>query len=111
MFRVLHSQHSELAEERKGVPANVTSDGKEKFLEGLCRKAKHTVGGFQFFAKHRLCLAGVSVAMLYLTVLGFDSITISFCKASGVDESLECQSSLSAMQSVPSPSSSHPHSS
>ena len=26
--------------------------------------------------------------MLYLTVLGFDSITISFCKASGVDESL-----------------------
>ena len=42
MFRVLHSQHSELAEERKGVPANVTSDGKEKFLEGLCRKAKHT---------------------------------------------------------------------
>ena len=47
-----------------------------------------SVGGFQFFAKHRLCLAGVSLAMLYLTVLGFDSITISFCKASGVDESL-----------------------
>ena len=45
-------------------------------------------GGFKFFAKHRLCLAGVSLAMLYLTVLGFDSITISFCKASGVDESL-----------------------
>ena len=47
-----------------------------------------TVRGFQFFAKHRLCLAGVSLAMLYLTVLGFDSITISFCKAAGVDESL-----------------------
>ena len=46
------------------------------------------VGGFQFFAKHQLCLAGISLAMLYLTVLGFDSITISFCKASGVDESL-----------------------
>merc|ERR1719431_2444858 len=25
--------------------------------------------------------------MLYLTVLGFDSITIGFCKASGVEES------------------------
>jgi len=89
MFRVLHSLHSALAEDRKGVPAeNSTADTKEKFLEGLCRKAKHTVGGFKFFAKHRLCLAGVSLAMLYLTVLGFDSITISFCKASGVDESL-----------------------
>ena len=44
--------------------------------------------GFQFFAKHRLFLAGISFAMLYLTVLGQDSITISFVKASGVSESL-----------------------
>ena len=44
--------------------------------------------GFQFFAKHRLFLAGISFAMLYLTVLGQDSITISFVKASGVTESL-----------------------
>ena len=47
-----------------------------------------SVEGFQFFAKHRLFLAGISFAMLYLTVLGQDSITISFVKASGVGESL-----------------------
>merc|ERR1719239_689641 len=42
MFRVLHSQHSALAEEQEGGPAANESvpDGKEKFLEGLCRKAK-----------------------------------------------------------------------
>merc|ERR1719370_2545923 len=39
-------------------------------------------------ARQSRCLAGISLAMLYLTVLGFDSITISFCKAAGVDESL-----------------------
>ena len=44
MFRVLHSEHSALAEEREGVRAanGIVTDGKEKFLEGLCRKAKHT---------------------------------------------------------------------
>ena len=50
MFRVLHSQHSALAEGREGVRAANGGDdlpgGKEKFLEGLCRKAKHT-GSFK----------------------------------------------------------------
>ena len=60
MFRVLHSQHPALGEARQGVPRedtssqapclflaiiihnNTSSQGKEKFSEGLCRKAKHT---------------------------------------------------------------------
>ena len=57
-----------------------------KTLHSIC--FLFSVEGFQFFAKHRLFLAGISFAMLYLTVLGQDSITISFVKASGVTESL-----------------------
>ena len=57
-----------------------------KSLHSIC--FLFSAEGFQFFAKHRLFLAGISFAMLYLTVLGQDSITISFVKASGVGESL-----------------------
>ena len=57
-----------------------------KTLHSIC--FLFSAEGFQFFAKHRLFLAGISFAMLYLTVLGQDSITISFVKASGVTESL-----------------------
>jgi len=56
--------------------------------ESLTAKLVHIASGFKFFFHHKLCLAGISLAMLYLTVLGFDGITISFCKASGVTESV-----------------------
>ena len=32
------------------------------------RKLYHTVRGFRFFLGHRLCLAGLALAMLYMTV-------------------------------------------
>ena len=103
MSRCSESLVIDTLNQSEGVPAEAESAGKENFWNGLCRKAKHTgfreiiafnlfsllsAEGFQFFAKHRLFLAGISFAMLYLTVLGQDSITISFVKASGVSESL-----------------------
>jgi len=66
------------------------SNAKEKYndtqVESIREKLVHLVKGFNLFIKHKVCLPGISLAMLYLTVLGFDSITISFCKASGVTE-------------------------
>ena len=44
--------------------------------ESLTAKFVHIVRGFKFFFHHKLRLPGISLAMLYLTVLGFDSITI-----------------------------------
>ena len=46
--------------------------------ESLTAKLVHIASGFKFFFHHKLCLAGISLAMLYLTVLGFDGITIRF---------------------------------
>merc|ERR1711970_750740 len=55
-------------------------------VEGIRSKLVHLIQGFKLFFRHKVCLPGISLAMLYLTVLGFDSITIGFCKASGVTE-------------------------
>jgi len=64
--------------------------GKEKStnnqIESIREKLVHLGTGFKLFFKHKVCLPGISLAMLYLTVLAFDSITIGFCKASGVTE-------------------------
>ena len=56
------------------------SEAKDKDItnqvEGIRAKLAHLIKGFKLFFKHKVCLPGVSLAMLYLTVLGFDSITI-----------------------------------
>ena len=44
--------------------------------ESLSMKMKHLLMGFKQFFHHKVSLPGISLAMLYLTVLGFDSITI-----------------------------------
>ena len=45
-------------------------------VESMRAKLVHLVAGFKLFFQHKVCLPGISLAMLYLTVLGFDSITI-----------------------------------
>ena len=42
----------------------------------LSAKLKHLLKGSRQFFRHKVSLPGISLAMLYLTVLGFDSITI-----------------------------------
>ena len=44
--------------------------------EGIRAKLVHLIKGFKLFFRHKVCLPGISLAMLYFTVLGFDSITI-----------------------------------
>ena len=55
---------------------NAKQSNEDRGAENLLAKLDHILTGFKFFFHHNLCLAGVSLAMLYLTVLGFDSITI-----------------------------------
>ncbi|GFN75305.1 solute carrier family 40 member [Plakobranchus ocellatus] len=51
------------------------------FLEGLYR-------GWPVYIKYPILHAGLSLACLYMTVLGFDSITVGFIKLQGVSEAL-----------------------
>ena len=44
--------------------------------ESLSMKMNHLLKGSKQFFRHKVSLPGISLAMLYLTVLGFDSITI-----------------------------------
>ncbi|KAK3759765.1 hypothetical protein RRG08_041723 [Elysia crispata] len=51
------------------------------FLGGLYR-------GWPVYVKYKILPAGLSLACLYLTVLGFDSITIGFIKLQGISEAI-----------------------
>ncbi|GFN75309.1 solute carrier family 40 member 1 [Plakobranchus ocellatus] len=51
------------------------------FLEGLYK-------GWPVYIKYPILHAGLSLACLYMTVLGFDSITVGFIKLQGVSEAL-----------------------
>ena len=44
--------------------------------------------GWKVYMSQDIVLAGLSLGFLYLTVLGFDSVTVGFAKEQGVSESL-----------------------
>ena len=41
-------------------------------------RLEHLLKGSRQFFSHKICLPGISLAMLYLTVMGLDSITIRY---------------------------------
>lgn len=54
---------------------------------GPLGQVRHLVSGFRQFLVHPVREAGLGLAMLYLTVLGMDSITFGYCLSMGVPES------------------------
>lgn len=46
--------------------------------KGLLSSMWNTVGGWKLYFRHRTFLAGLGLALLYMTVLGFDGITWGF---------------------------------
>ena len=44
--------------------------------------------GWKSYCGHGVRDAGIGMALLWLTVLGFDNITLGYCKQQGVTESV-----------------------
>ena len=42
--------------------------------------------GWSVYCRHRVREAGLALALLYMTVLGFDAITWGYCRQQGVTE-------------------------
>ena len=63
-----------------GVAASEVTVSVDKPDKTLCRRLCHTwltlVGGWRTYARQTVFFAGLSLAMLYMTVLGYDSITV-----------------------------------
>ncbi|XP_076326807.1 ferroportin-like isoform X2 [Tachypleus tridentatus] len=61
-------------------PSGCCSSVRKHFLE--------LFGGWKIYFSHEVCPAGLGLAFLFMTVLGFDSITIGYCYTQGVSEAV-----------------------
>jgi len=57
-----------------------------KFCQFLTKRFRGAWNGWAIYFNHQIKFAGVGLACLYLTALGFDSITTSFAYSQGVPE-------------------------
>ncbi|KAH9496913.1 hypothetical protein Btru_010169 [Bulinus truncatus] len=46
------------------------------------------IEGWKTYASYQVMLTGISLALLYMTVLGFDNITVGYAKIQGMSESI-----------------------
>ena len=82
--------------EREGAEA----EGEEG-ESGRCPWFYKNFAGWKTYFHHPVRDSGLGLAMLYMTVLGFDSITWGFCRYQGVTESvLGALTALSALVGV-----------
>ena len=56
--------------------------------EGCVEKVLKVFKGWKGYYEHEIREAGVGMAMLYMTVLGFDNITWGYCRQQGVSEAV-----------------------
>jgi len=96
LLRLIHSSSSDLQK-----PKVIRLEGKQEEKQGLLIAFSSTWQGWVTYMKHPVRNAGLGLAFLYMTVLGFDSITWSYCLLQGVSEStLGLLTGLSAVMGV-----------
>jgi len=83
LLRVIHSSSDELQKPKVRMEAKE----EEKKKKGVSQAFSSTWQGWLAYMKHPVRNAGLGLAFLYMTVLGFDSITWSYCLLQGVSES------------------------
>ena len=52
----------------------------------ICCFSQSSLSGWKLYMTHSICRAGLGLAFLYMTVLGFDNITYGFCLSQCVTE-------------------------
>ena len=83
-FSLLVSIYQEFPALSNIKPASSKEKKTNSYLSSLTGSAK----GWKIYLTHRTLMAGLGLAFLFMTVLGFDSITWSFTLMQCVDESL-----------------------
>ena len=93
LLQSIYNDHPELAMKKEHV--SVVFDATKKgssggicSLKGLCAYIKSILMGWKLYMNHNIRNAGLGLAFLYMTVLGFDNITYGFCLSQCVTESL-----------------------
>ncbi|KAK2142599.1 hypothetical protein LSH36_935g00079 [Paralvinella palmiformis] len=61
---------------------------KDSCLQPLCKDLLVLCTGWRVYAKQKVALAGMGLACLYMTVLGFHAVTIGYAYANGITESI-----------------------
>jgi len=96
LLRLIHSSCEDLQKAKV-----VGVEGKQEEKRGVVMAFYSTWQGWVTYMKHPVRNAGLGLAFLYMTVLGFDSITWSYCLLQGVTEStLGLLTGLSAVMGV-----------
>jgi len=78
----LYREFSDLSSAKPVAPEPESSEG------GLVASLTGSVTGWLFYLRHRTLSAGLGLALLYCTVLGFDNTTWAFCLMQCVSESV-----------------------
>jgi len=95
LLRLIYSSCEDLQKPK------VILEAKQQKKQGIAMAFSSTWQGWVTYMKHPVRNAGLGLAFLYMTVLGFDSITWSYCLLQGVSEStLGLLTGLSAVMGV-----------
>ena len=93
LLKSIYHDHPELAMKKEFTPIGIDTTKKSsnccmRSLNKPWTYTKDIRNGWKLYTNHKICNAGLGLAFLYMTVLGFDNITYGFCLSQCVTESL-----------------------
>jgi len=87
LLALIYRRYPDLSKKRINLETydDKENDGsKEKESRGLCHGLMDAVEGWKTYFNHPVMKAGLGLACLFMTVLGFDNITYGYCLMQGV---------------------------
>merc|ERR1719158_2036865 len=81
LLSLIYKKYPALANKRRKVPE---VDGEDAEKSGDTNPLREVYAGWKTYLPHPVMKAGVGLACLYMTVLGFDNITYGYCLLQGV---------------------------
>merc|ERR1719450_1965933 len=81
LLSLIYKKYPALANKRRKVPE---VDGEDAEKSGDTNPLREVYAGWKTYMTHPVMKAGVGLACLYMTVLGFDNITYGYCLLQGV---------------------------
>jgi len=81
LLSLIYKKYPALANKRRKVPE---VDGEDAEKSGDTNPLREVYAGWKTYLTHPVMKAGVGLACLYMTVLGFDNITYGYCLLQGV---------------------------
>merc|ERR1712042_269583 len=81
LLSLIYKKYPALANKRRKVPE---VDGEDAEKSGDTNALREAYAGWKTYMSHPVMKAGVGLACLYMTVLGFDNITYGYCLMQGV---------------------------